>query len=149
MKNKNTDKRTKETTFSILFDKHYKRLYRYAYKTLTNESLAQELIQETFIKLWEHFDTVNKSERSIESFLIVTLKNSIIDNYRKNKSREKHNNLYALNIELETEIDKDWELQQQIETIYEGLEERTLEIFKLSRDKGFTYKEISIQKIFL
>jgi len=149
LKNKNTDKRTKETTFSILFDKHYKRLYRYAYKTLTNESLAQELIQETFIKLWEHFDTVNKSERSIESFLIVTLKNSIIDNYRKNKSREKHNNLYALNIELETEIDKDWELQQQIETIYEGLEERTLEIFKLSRDKGFTYKEISIQKIFL
>lgn len=101
------------------------------------------MVQETFIKLWENFDTVKKSERSMQSFLIVTLKNKIIDNYRKNKAREKHNNLYTLNIDFETKIDKQWELIQQIESIYESMEQKTVNIFKLSRDQGLTYSEIS------
>ena len=34
---------------------------------------------------------------------------------------------------------------QQIERIYTNLEEKTLDIFKLSRNEGLTYKEISIK----
>ena len=80
MTKKNTSNKTKETTFSNLFDTHYKKLYNYAYKVLKENVLSEELVQETFIKLWEKFDTINPSDRSIEAFLIVTLKNKIIDN---------------------------------------------------------------------
>jgi len=143
---KPTYKQTKGKKFSILFDTHYKKLYNYAFKILNEITDSEELVQETFIKLWENFENVNESERSIESFLIVTLKNKIIDNYRKNQTREKHNNLYMLSTGIETEIDKEWELLQQIENVYTSLEQKTLDIFKLSRDEGLTYKEISTQK---
>jgi len=121
-------------------------LYNYSHKVLKESTLSEELVQETFIKLWEKYATVNKSPQSIESFLIVTLKNKIIDEFRKIKTREKHNNLYFLNTSIETEINKEWELLQQIEEIYASLELKTSCIFKLSRDKGLTYKEISTKK---
>ncbi|MFD2564298.1 RNA polymerase sigma factor [Aquimarina rubra] len=146
MNKKNPSNSIKETKFSHWFDRHYSRLYNYAFKVVKETDLSQELVQETFIKLWENFDDIKESERSIESFLITTLKNKIIDDYRKKKSREKHTNLYALHSSIETQIDKEWELVQRIEDIYTTLEQKTIDIFKLSRDKGFTYKEISKKK---
>ncbi|WP_298310052.1 sigma-70 family RNA polymerase sigma factor [uncultured Aquimarina sp.] len=146
MDKKITSYSVKEAKFSNLFDKHYHRLYNYAFKVLKETDLSEELVQETFIKLWENFDHIKESERSIESFLITTLKNKIIDDYRKKQTRERHTNLYSLNTSIETQIDKQWELVQRIEDIYTSLEEKTTDIFKLSRDKGLTYKEISKKK---
>ena len=132
--------------FSPIFDKHYARLYSYAFKLLKNNDSAEEVVQETFIKLWKNFKNINKSERSISSYLVVTLKHTIIDFFRKNKAREKHTNLYSLNISIEDEIDSQWEISQLIEQIYATLQTTTVEIFRLSRDKGFTYKEIAAKK---
>ncbi|GAA3516871.1 RNA polymerase sigma-70 factor [Aquimarina addita] len=146
MNKKITSNSAKEVRFSNLFDRHYRRLYAYVFKVLKEPDLSEELVQETFIKLWENFDTINDSERSIESFLIVTLKNKMIDAYRKKQTREKHTNLYASNTSVEAQIDRQWELIQRIEDIYATLEQKTVDIFKLSRDKGLTYKEISRQK---
>ncbi|WP_298544892.1 sigma-70 family RNA polymerase sigma factor [uncultured Aquimarina sp.] len=146
MNKKTTSYSIKEAKFSNLFDKHYNKLYNYAFKVLKETDLSEELVQETFIKLWENFENVKESERSIESFLITTLKNKIIDDFRKKQTRQKHTNLYALHITIETEIDKQWELVERIENIYTTLEQKTTDIFKLSRDKGFTYKEISQKK---
>ncbi len=146
MNKKNTSDVTKEGKFSNLFDLFYNKLYNYAFKLVKERDLAEELVQEAFIKLWENFEHIKDSERSIESFLITTLKNKIIDNYRKQQTREKHTNLYTLNTTTETQIDKQWELMQRIEDIYTTLEQKTIDIFKLSRDKGLTYKEISEQK---
>ncbi|MBW1295466.1 RNA polymerase sigma factor [Aquimarina litoralis] len=146
MSKTNKSNTSKEDKFSYLFDTYYQKLYNYSYKVIKEINLAEELVQETFIKLWENFEQVKDSERSIESFLITTLKNKIIDDYRKKQTREKHTNLYALNTPIETQINREWELAQRIEEIYTTLEQKTSDIFKLSRDKGLTYKEISEQK---
>lgn len=132
--------------FSNLFDKHYRRLFNYSFKMIKDSDVSEELVQETFIKLWENYETINNSSRSIESFLIVTLKNKIIDNYRKNKTREKHSNLYSINSNLQIDIENEWELHQQIDKIYDSLHPKTFEIFKLSRNSGLTYKEIAFKK---
>ncbi len=133
----------KKDQFSVLFDKHYGRLYNYTFKVLKNKEVSEELVQETFIKLWEKIGQINQEERSIASFLIVTLKNKIIDNYRKDQVRARHNDLYTLHQETQIDIDSGWELNQEINTIYNALPENTLHIFRLSREKGLTYKEIA------
>jgi len=136
----------KKEEFSFIFDKHYARLYRYAFKLLKDNDCTEEVVQETFIKLWKNFKNINKSERSIASYLIVTLKHTIIDDYRKTKVREKHTKLYTLDTNIQENIDNEWEISQQIEHVYASLQSNTLEIFQLSRDNGLTYKEIADKK---
>ncbi|MEE9363443.1 MAG: sigma-70 family RNA polymerase sigma factor [Cellulophaga sp.] len=133
----------KKELFSSLFDSHYKGLYNYSFKVLGQKSTSEELVQETFIKLWEHIDRIKTDKRAIESFLIVTLKNKIIDAQRKNAVRTKHNNSYFSTKKLEEEMDTDWEISQQITQIYDTLPPKTVTIFQLSRNRGMTYAEIA------
>lgn len=129
--------------FSAFYDKHYQRLINYSFKLLKQKNIGEDLVQETYINLFENIEKINGNERSIESFLIVTLKRKIIDYYRK-KNRENHtNNLYFINKILEEEIDNEWELCQEVDSIYSSLSEKTRIIFQLSRNKGLTYKEIA------
>jgi RNA polymerase sigma-70 factor (ECF subfamily) len=136
----------KKKRFSALFDKHYKRLFNYTSKVVNHRDIAEGLVQETFIKLWENIENIKDDERSIESYLIKVLKNKIIDNHRKNQTQEKHFNLYKLNTEFTADIDSKWELEKKIDDIYNSLNPKTSEIFKLSRDKGLTYPEIASLK---
>ncbi|SNZ00420.1 RNA polymerase sigma factor [Flagellimonas pacifica] len=138
--------RTKKKKISVLFEKHYKRLFNYAFKVVEDSHVSKELVQETFIKLWENFENVKDDERAIESYLITVLKNKIIDNHRKRKTQEKHFNLYKLNTSFTEDIDSKWELEKEIEKIYNSLPPKTADIFKLSRDKGLTYQEIAALK---
>lgn len=105
--------RTKKKIFSDLFDTHYKRLFNYAFKVVNDKDIAGGLVQETFIKLWEHIDNIKNDERSIESYLIKVLKNKIIDNHRKHQTQEKHYDLYKLNTEFTVDIDNKWELEKK------------------------------------
>ncbi len=138
--------RKKKEQFSVLYDRHYRRLYNYAYKVLREKEIAEELVQESFIKLWQKIDSISKVERSIESYLITVLKNKIIDHHRKNNTKNKHLNLYALNRDSQQEMNHEWELSEQIQSIYASMNQKTLEIFRLSREQGLSYKEIASQK---
>ncbi len=138
--------KSKKEKFSQLFDKHYKRLFKYAFKVLSEKEMSEELVQETFIKLWDTFENIKGDDRSIESYLIKTLKNKIIDHHRKKQTKKKHLNLYKLNTVFITAMDNQWELQKEIESIYASLPQKTAEIFKLSRNKGLTYPEIASVK---
>ncbi|MEX0275733.1 MAG: RNA polymerase sigma-70 factor [Flavobacteriaceae bacterium] len=133
----------KKEYFSTLFDAHYKKLYHYAHKVLGERHSSEEVVQEAFIKLWENVDTLRKETSTIESYLMVTLKNKIIDLHRKEQVKRRHIDLYKLNRDSEESIDCQWEIMRHVEQIYAGLPQKTLEIFKMSRNDGLSYKEIA------
>ena len=136
---------SKIDTFSLYFDQYYPMLFRYAVKCLKDHDTAEEVVQETFIKLWEKLSEV-QHQAAIKSYLFTILKNKIIDLHRKINTRSKHSKTYAQSNTLETAIENDWELQQQIEKVYALLKPPTDEIFALSRQQGLTYDEIAKKK---
>lgn len=62
-----------------------KGLYRYAVSKTSNEALADDLVQNTFVKTWSYLERGEEIAR-MESFLYHVLKALIIDEYRKRKS---------------------------------------------------------------
>ena len=138
-------KKTEKNTFSKIFDTHYEKLFNYSIKVLKEKDAADELVQETFIRLWEKIENIDEGHE-IEPFLFAILKNKIIDYYRRNSTRKKYEQLYSNKKEFQQSLNNEWEILELLETIYSSLGTKTLEIFRLSRDRGLTYKEIASQK---
>ena len=135
----------KKDRFSTIFDRHYKRLLNYALKVTRDRELSEGLVQETFVKLWEGFEEINKEDRSVEAFLITALKNKIIDSYRRQEVKDRHHQLIGARLESSTLPEEYWDLIKQIEQIQNALEPRTREIFRLSREETLAYREIAEQ----
>ena len=67
--------------FKTQFIPFHKKLYRIAYRFLENVSDAEDVVQETYAKLWEKRDELTDL-RSPESFCIVMVKNRCMDMLR-------------------------------------------------------------------
>lgn len=70
--------------FETIYYKYRNVLYCYAVKILSNRADAEDVLQETFIKVAKNIKTVNNTdERETNSYLAVILRNTAYDFLRK------------------------------------------------------------------
>ncbi len=68
-----------------LHNRYFHQMYLYAAKSIPNSNgLAEELVSDCFIKLWENRRQI-EIHSSVKHYLFVILHNSIIDHYRKKR----------------------------------------------------------------
>jgi len=80
--------------FSIL----YPRLKGYCRLFIHNEDQIEDIIQESFITLWEKHESI-KPDKSIESFVFVIVRNRCLNYLKKEKLTSNQVNLDNINIE--------------------------------------------------
>jgi RNA polymerase sigma-70 factor, ECF subfamily len=130
--------------FETIFHAYYSNLCRFASGIISDDEMAEEIVQDFFVKLWE-----KKAQLSID----ISVKNYL---YRAVKNRcinfIKHNNIKSslqnIQIEKQTQIQPDehflaLELAKKIEESIHSLPEKRREIFRLSREEGLKYNEIA------
>jgi RNA polymerase sigma-70 factor (ECF subfamily) len=71
--------------FETAFDEYADSLFRHAYFRVSNRMRAEELVQDTFMKTWDHIHK-GGAVQNWKAFLFRVLNNAIIDEYRKKKS---------------------------------------------------------------
>ena len=134
--------------FDELFHKYSDRLFRFAFSLLKNKEDSKEIVQETFFRIWNKRNDIDSS-KSFRSFLFTISYNLIIDQLRiklKNEEYRKFIEDYFNSNKLNAYQQADFNiLNAQISEIVEKLPERRKKIFQLSREKGLTHKEISMQ----
>ncbi len=74
-----------EKVFQQLFDKEYEGLCRYAYTFLQDEHAAEDVVQETFVKIWEGKKHLLE-DNSIRFYLFTAVRNNSISYLRKAKA---------------------------------------------------------------
>ncbi|MEQ9415893.1 MAG: sigma-70 family RNA polymerase sigma factor, partial [Cyclobacteriaceae bacterium] len=74
---------------------------------------------------------------------VVTLRNKMIDSFRRKKVREKHEGIVKMDFDMLTEDSEVWDLISRIDTVFSNLPNKTVEVFQLSRKEGLTYSEIA------
>ena len=70
-----------------LYDKHAAALWRYAWRLTGDRTRAQDVVQETLLRAWQHPEVVSDSERSAQAWLFTVARNLIIDESRTARSR--------------------------------------------------------------
>lgn len=134
--------------FTLVYNQHKKKLYNYAFKMLWDQPACEDIIQNTFMKLYENLEKIRNAER-IEYWLFTTVRNQIYTLFRNKKV---HVDQYGVADADELELDSNYKLADE----YEELELKEIvmtelnklpveqkEVFLLKEYGGFSYKEIS------
>ncbi|HET6734523.1 sigma-70 family RNA polymerase sigma factor [Mycobacterium sp.] len=70
-----------------LYDEHAAALWRYATRLTGDRARAQDVVQETLLRAWQHPEVVSDSERSARAWLFTVARNMIIDERRSLRFR--------------------------------------------------------------
>ena len=132
--------------FEKIFYQYQRQLYYVALKYLKSPRLAEDAVQDVFLKLWIKRETLDP-DQSIKSFLFVSLKNHILNIIR----HEKLVILRHIEIMHQTESSKNDTEYQSTYNEYSDILERAVEslprkrriIFKLKTFKGLKNDEIA------
>lgn len=137
------------TVIDEIYDLYHYKIFRFSHAYLKNEEDAYDLVQEVFVKLWENRFTL-KSDTKFDAFLFTIAKNSILSLFRKRITEQKYLDYLAVAATSNsqgTEEQTDYIfLKQRYEQLIEKLPPKRQEIFKLSREKGFSNKQIALMQ---
>jgi len=133
------------SAFDRLFGAYSHKLYYFAFSILKSKEDSEEIVQNTFFKVWEKRKSLN-SNLSFKSFLFSVAYNSIVDLLRERlkerKYRENILNKASVNYNLEEAVEFG-DLLDNVEKIIKNLPPRKNEIYLLSRVDHLSYSEIA------
>jgi RNA polymerase sigma factor (sigma-70 family) len=121
------------------------KLYRFASRLLDDADEAQDALQEVFIKLWNHRDTLD-TLNSLEAFAMKVTKNHCLDRIkaRRTVSLEQTGSLLFKadeRVEIETNLEMKDAAAKIIELIA-GLPEQQRMIIQMRDIEGYEFEEI-------
>lgn len=76
-----------EKAISLLYEHYGNTLYGVAYKVVRNEELAQDILQESFVKIWKKSDSYDSSKAKLFTWLFRITRNTAIDKLRSVKTK--------------------------------------------------------------
>ena len=119
-----------------------------AYSFTHELTTAEDIVQDTFVKLWEEHEKLNVTV-SLRSVLLKTIQNKCIDWHRHKKVLNNHSTFIIDNSPL-YDYDTDnyvlrSELEGRIENAVASLPENIKEAFEMNRYEGLKYQEIAIR----
>lgn len=133
-----------QAAFEQLYFQYAGKLTHRLLHLLKSEELAQDILQDVFLKVWENRDRLDP-ELSFGAFLYTMAGNFCKNSFRKALSQqlyEQHQGFEEAYSPIEQQLDrKDAELALQ--SAMEKLTPRQKEVFTLHKIEGRSYKEIS------
>ncbi len=146
-------KRDDEGALEYLFKTYYPRLYGYAVRFTEDDEIARDIIQESFIKVWEKRHLLTAV--SLSSLLFTMVRNACLNHLKHRAIVGKYQMTCMANVRgeerlyhVDFQFDPDRELlheelQRHIGTVMDGLPERSREVFAMSRFEGLKNREIA------
>jgi len=132
--------------FNVIYAQFHTKLYHYIFSRTQSAYLAQEVVQLTFIRLWEN-RTGLADELTIDIQLFRIAKTILIDQLRKDKVRLKYSESVSSTASYSYE-DNQIADRDTIRLIFKKLENLPVmrkKVFTLSRIQGLSYKQIAEQ----
>jgi len=135
-----------EKAFETLYNMYSESMHGVIYNIVRDHNIAQEVMQDVFIKAWHNADTHSSKKGRFFTWILNIARNAAIDKTRsKNFKKAKQN----LNADFFVDIIQNSEsLEDQTDAIgikkfVSKLKQKCIEVIELLYFKGYTQKEAS------
>lgn len=135
-----------EDAFDYLFNFYYPGLIVYANRFLMNNSLAQEIVQGVFLKLWQDRKYIEINS-SVKSYIFQSVRNKCLDILKHRKIRDDYARKVLDEQEPSNDVTWDTYVESELYVILiheiEKLPPECQKVFRYSRIRNFTNREIA------
>lgn len=146
-------KRGNPSAFKEVFSLLYLRLKGYCKLFIANESQVEDIIQESFITLWEKRDSI-KPNKSVESYVFVIVRNRCLNVLKKQKLEDGKIELDNLNVielqylyQLDFTEKEDKSMEEMLiasfQSAVEELPDKMKQVFTKCKIEGQKQKEVA------
>ena len=135
-----------EAVFERVFKSHFKSLHSYALAMLKDEAVAEDVVQNVFVRLWKNLDEAN-IQSSITAYLYRAVHNESLNVLKHEKVKSAHKLYVAHSMKNESDNASkkilQADLEQKLRTALNELPEQCRTIFQMSRFDEMKYQEIA------
>ena len=133
--------------FAEAFRRHAGAVFALAQRLLWERALAEEMVQEIFLRFWEHPDRFDQSRGSLRSFLLMDAHARCVDRIRSD-SRRRDREERSVRAEMVTGYDLDLEaydldVAEQVREVMASLSDTERRAIELAYFGGHTYREVA------
>lgn len=129
--------------FRSIFDQYYESIRSFAYYKTGDVDLADDIVQETFLKIWTNRSEVKND--TVKS-LLYTIASNIIKNHFKHQkvvfNFQKNDQPNELSDETDSNLRQE-ELNRKLQDALAEIPEKSREVFLMNRIEGLTYADIA------
>ncbi len=130
-----------KNAFRILFERYHTILYNRSVNLLKNEDLAHEVVQKTFVQIWNKREEI-EIHSNVSGYLFTSTKRFALEIMRRENTRSKHEMLYGEEIFSHDDQGIDQLLlQKHINAAIHSLPDRSKQIFELCKNEGLSHEE--------
>lgn len=133
------------SAYDELFKIYGIRVYKFAFSYLKSKEDAEEIVQNSFFKIWDRRKTLD-CYQCFKTFLFTIAFNEIMTQFRNKAKEKKYREYYLINASAYFDLEQIIlcnDLQNQIEKVIQKLPPRRRQIFIMRKEDHLTYKEIA------
>jgi RNA polymerase sigma factor (sigma-70 family) len=134
------------SAFNTVYWKYHAAIYANVFKLLKDEAIAEDIVQEVFIALWEKRHSLTVGKPIAGWLFVVSYNKSIIElkkNLRKTTEEKSAQKLFSDVAETEVEINiAQWAV---FEKAIEQLSPQKRKVFDLCKMQGKTYEQAALE----
>lgn len=135
-----------QQAFRTLYHQHGKAVYSLAYRILQNAVLAEEVTQDTFLRIWQHKTHWDPEKGRLKNWMLTITQFTAIDRLRKERRQP---DLYPDSIEdMEETTDPDrgethWQEETVLRLLVTQLPKEQASLIELAFFQGMSHSEIA------
>ena len=134
-----------EQAFEALYRHYRNRTYTLALTYMNDPALAEDVLQDFFLKLWQIRLTLEKIDR-FEHYLFTALRNRLISELRKKDRQQKIRSYLSRENSWQPtaeQLTESRELHSAVREALQQLPEKQQTIYRMSREEGLNHEEIA------
>lgn len=135
-----------EQAFQLVFKRYYQRMFSFAGTVVKSPHLAEEIVQEVFIRLWEQRERL-AGIKNPENYFFIVIRNRAY-NYLRAAANEqsRREQLWEAMQQRAAEPDSSLEAEEAdrfFEKIMAKLSPQQQKVFRMSRVEGYSHQQIA------